>query len=230
MIFSPQRTPQRRRAGLVLSLAAHAAVLFVAFLFTLHWQKVRPIYRESRCCTAALYWTGSTGVSDSSPTAERTKHSMPSPIPVPKDSLIENPIRLHQPRAPRHPAPAAKNRLTQAGIPSRQMQQTIGTGMGTDDAEPAFPTYFPRPPVSDRSLLPAVEQKIIVDVTISAQGDVTDEKLVQGFGNSLDDLVMKTVKAWRFHPATLNGANIASVEQLVFPFNRDYPSDDGSLS
>jgi hypothetical protein len=38
------------------------------------------------------------------------------------------------------------------------------------------------------------------------------------------------VKAWRFHPATLNGNNVASVEQLVFPFNRDYPSDDGSAA
>jgi TonB family protein len=109
-----------------------------------------------------------------------------------------------------------------------QPQQTIGTGNGTDDADPAFPTYFPRPAVTDRSLLPAVEQKIIVNVTISADGDVTDEKLVQGLGNSLDDVVLHTVKSWRFHPATLNGNNVASVEQLVFPFNRDYPSDDGS--
>jgi TonB family protein len=82
--------------------------------------------------------------------------------------------------------------------------------------------------VADRSVLPAIEQKIIVDVTISADGDVTDEKLVQGLGNDLDDVVLRTVKAWRFHPATLNGNSVASVEQLVFPFNRDYPSDDGS--
>ena len=82
--------------------------------------------------------------------------------------------------------------------------------------------------MADRSVLPAIEQKIIVDVTISADGDVTDEKLVQGLGNSLDDVVLRTVKAWRFHPATLNGNNVASVEQLVFPFNRDYPSDDGA--
>jgi len=230
MIFAPARIHRRRQAGLLLSLATHAAVLVVAFLFTLHWQKVRPIYRDSRCCTAALYWTGNTGVSDSSPASARLRHSIPSPIPAPKSTLIENPIRLRQPRVPQHPSPAAQNRLAQSGIPSRQQQPSIGTGFGTDDAEPAFPTYFPRPTVTDRSVLPAAEQKIIVNVTISAQGDVTDEKLVQGLGNSLDDLVMKTVKSWRFHPATLNGSAIASVEQLVFPFNRDYPSDDSSPS
>jgi TonB family protein len=226
MIFSPDRIQQRRQAGILLSLLSHAAVLLIAFLFTLHFGKVRPVYRQSRCCTAALYWTGNTGVSDSSPAAPRLKRSIPSPIPIPKSSLIENPVHLRQPRTPPHPAPA-QNHLAQAGIPSRQQQQTIGNGSGSDDAEPAFPTYFPRPAVTDRSLLPAAEQKIIVDVTISDKGDVTDEKLVQGLGNNLDDLVMTTVKSWRFHPATLNGNNIASVEQLVFPFNRDYPADQG---
>ncbi|HEY1499782.1 MAG TPA: TonB family protein [Acidobacteriaceae bacterium] len=225
MIFSSDRIHQRRHAGVLLSVSSHAAVLLIAFLFTLHFGKVRPIYRQSRCCTAALYWTGSTGVSDSTPDAAHTKPSIPSPIPLPKETLIENPVRLHQPRAPQHPKLAAQNNLAQAGTPSKQPQQMIGNGSGTNDAEPAFPTFFPRPAVSDRSVLPPAEQKIIVDVTISAQGDVTDEKLVQGIGNSLDDLVMKTVKSWRFHPASLNGNNIASVEQLVFPFNRDYPSD-----
>jgi TonB family protein len=229
MIFSPERTRQRRPAGILFSLATHAALLLIAFLLTLHWGRVRPIYRDSRCCTAQLYWTGNAGVSDSSPDA-LSRHAIPSPIPVPQKSLIQNPVRLRQLRVPQHRASVAHNRLARSGTPSQLSQQTVGTGSGADDAEPAFPTYFPRPAVADRSLLPAVEQKIIVDVTISADGDVTDEKLVQGLGNSLDDLVLRTVKAWRFHAATLNGNNVASVEQLVFPFNRDYPSDDGSLS
>jgi len=227
MIFSPQRTPQSRPAGIVLSLASHAALLLIAFLLTLHWGRVRPVYRDSRCCTAQLYWTGNAGVSDSSPDTPN-RRAIPSPIPVPTKSLIQNPVRLRRPRAPKHSAAVAHNRLARSGTPSQLPQQTVGTGSGSDDAEPAFPTYFPRPSVTDRSLLPGVEQKIIVDVTISADGDVTEEKLVQGLGNSLDDLVLRTVKAWRFHPATLNGNNVASVEQLVFPFNRDYPSDDGS--
>ncbi len=228
MIFSPQSTPQRRPAGILLSVASHAALFLIAFLLTLHWGRVRPVYRDSRCCTAQLYWNATTGVSDSSPAA-RIRHAIPSPIPVPKSSRIQNPVRLRRPRTPRHPAPA-QNHLARSGTPSPQQQQTIGTGSGSDDAEPAFPTYFPRPTVPDRALLPAVEHKIIVNVTISADGDVTDEKLVQGLGNSLDDLVLRTVKNWRFHPATLNGNNVASVEQLVFPFNRDYPSDAGSTA
>ncbi len=226
MIFTSQRTQHRRPAGILLSVASHAALVLIAFLLTLHWGRVRPVYRDSRCCTAQLYWNATTGVSDSSP-ASQVRHAIPSPVPVPRSSRIENPVRLRRPRTPQHPAPA-QNHLARSGTPSLQQQQTIGTGSGADDAEPAFPTFFPRPAVGDRTLLPTVEQKIIVNVSISADGDVTDEKLVQGLGNSLDDLVLRTVKTWRFHPATLNGNNVASVEQLVFPFNRDYLSDNGS--
>jgi TonB family protein len=227
MIFSTQRSPRRRPAGILLSLSTHASLFLIAFLLTLHWGKVRPVYRDSRCCTAQLYWNSNTGVSDSSPATPMPNFEK-STIPVPESTQIENPVHLRRPRMPQHEA--ARNHLARSGAISQLSQQTTGTGSGADDAEPAFPTYFPRPAVTDRSLLPAVEQKIIVEVTINADGDVTDEKLVQGFGNSLDDLVMSTVKGWRFHPATLNGNNIASIERLVFPFNRDYPSGDGSNS
>ena len=39
---------------------------------------------------------------------------------------------------------------------------------------------------------------------------------------------LTTVKAWRFHPATLNGAAGEAVADLVFPFNREYPNGPGT--
>jgi TonB family protein len=98
----------------------------------------------------------------------------------------------------------------------------VGIGVGDENAEPALPVYRPAPDVGDRSLLPPKEQKIVVEVEISELGDVTSEKLVQGLGNALDGIVLETVKGWRFRPATLNGTAVASVEQLVFPFNQNY--------
>ncbi|HEX4039008.1 MAG TPA: TonB family protein [Acidobacteriaceae bacterium] len=230
MLFSQNGTNPPRRAGLAASVAAHAALLVVVVAITLHIGRVRAVYRDSRCCTAALYWTGMTSASDASPAAPRGKRSNLPPVAPPKSSRIENPEHLRQPRSSKTQAPAAQKRLDLAGTPSPQQQQTLGTGLGDQDAEPAFPTFFPRPAVANRSLLPTVEQKIIVNVTISAQGDVTDEKLVQGFGNPLDQTVLDTVKSWRFHPATLNGAAVASTEQLVFPFSRTFGLDDGSAS
>jgi outer membrane biosynthesis protein TonB len=42
-------------------------------------------------------------------------------------------------------------------------------------------------------------------------------------GTPLDQIVLDTVKTWKFHPATVNGNPIASEAELIFPFNRSYP-------
>jgi protein TonB len=102
-----------------------------------------------------------------------------------------------------------------------------GTGADAQDATPAFPLLSPKPPVKDRSLLPASEQHIVVDVTVSAEGDVVSETLVTGMGNALDQIVLDTVKTWRFHPATLNGNPVQSESELIFPFNLSYPITRG---
>jgi TonB family protein len=61
-----------------------------------------------------------------------------------------------------------------------------------------------------------------VDVNVSAQGDVLDEKLVRGLGNSIDQAILETVRGWKFHPATLDGNPVASVSELVFPMSQRY--------
>jgi protein TonB len=98
-----------------------------------------------------------------------------------------------------------------------------GNGSDAEDIHPAFPVFSPHPPVSDRSLLPSSEQKIVVDVSVDAFGQVVSENLVKGLGNRLDKIVMETVKTWRFQPATLNGKPVATEAELIFPFNLDYP-------
>lgn len=203
--------PGSRSSALLFSAAAHAALVLLTLLLALH-TTVRPVYRQSRCCSVALYWSGGMGSRTSTVKAglRRARHAS---RPAAASTAGSNPSPVSR---------AAAN--SQPGIAAPQQQATLGTGAGADNAEPAFPVYFPTPGVADRSLLPPAEQKIIVDVSISALGDVTDEKLIQGLGNSLDQVVLQTVKGWRFHPATLNGSAIASVEELVFPFSRDYPA------
>jgi TonB family protein len=98
-----------------------------------------------------------------------------------------------------------------------------GVGVDTQSADPAFPVFSPRPPVIDRSLLPATNQQVIVDVKVSAAGEVLEATLVKGLGNALDQLVLDTVKTWRFHPATLNGNAVPTEDELIFPFDQSYP-------
>src|ERR1700733_4066627 len=108
MLLSSAKTNQRRQIGVLLSLATHAAVLLIAFLFTLHFGRVRPVYRESRCCTAALYWTGNMGNTTPAEMSAHKKKTLPSPIPIPKSSLIENPVHLRQPRTTQQATPAQR--------------------------------------------------------------------------------------------------------------------------
>jgi len=105
-------------------------------------------------------------------------------------------------------------------------QAMNGNGSDAEDARPAFPTYSPRPPVTDRSLLPRSEVKIVVDVDLDAFGQVVRETLVKGMGTKLDQIVLDTVKTWRFQPATVNGKPLPSEDELIFPFNPSYPITD----
>ena len=98
-----------------------------------------------------------------------------------------------------------------------------GDGSDAQNADPAFPVFAPKPPVTDRKLLPDSQREIVVDVNVNAAGDVTAASLVKSMGNSLDQIVLDTVKTWHFHPATVNGSPVASQAELIFPFNPSYP-------
>jgi outer membrane biosynthesis protein TonB len=51
---------------------------------------------------------------------------------------------------------------------------------------------------------------------------------VKGLGNRLDQIVLDTVKTWRFQPATVNGKPVETEAEIVFPFDLQYPLDQGS--
>jgi TonB family protein len=118
-----------------------------------------------------------------------------------------------------------RNYAPSAGAPVSAPESTAaGNGADQQNADPAFPVFSPRPPVADRSLLPSSNQEVVVDVKVSATGDVLEATLVKGIGNALDQMVLDTVKTWRFHPATVNGNPVATEAELIFPFNMSYPT------
>lgn len=208
MIFAEKH--RTSTGSVALSLATHGALLLVGFL-VLHTRHVRPIFAEGRCCSATLYWSPNAGISRPNSTAKpHQKHR--ALLPPRKSQLVLAPA----PPATPEPAPPTNGQSTP------QQLASMGVGDSSESAEPALPVYRPAPGVPDRSLLPDREQNIVVEVEISALGDVTGEKLLRGLGNALDEIVLQTVKGWRFRPATLNGTAVASVEDLVFPFNHDY--------
>lgn len=98
-----------------------------------------------------------------------------------------------------------------------------GSGSDAENVTPSFPVYSPRPAVTDRSQLPATEQKIVVDVNVDEVGSVVREVLVKGLGNKLDQIVLDTVKTWRFQPATKEGKPVPTEAELIFPFGPATP-------
>jgi TonB family protein len=208
----------RRRPAVVVSVAAHTALLTLLIAPLGLRVKSRVLPPATRCCFTLLQTAGGS-------------HTLSMPVPgVPGMQATRRPnhdLEMQKKRIdPTRPAKAAK-----AAAPPPPSQST-GTGTGTaatgsgsdnQNATPAFPVFSPKPPVSDRALLPADEQQIVVDVNVSAAGEVTAESLVKGMGTSLDQIVLDTVKTWKFHPATVNGNPIASEAELIFPFNRSYP-------
>jgi protein TonB len=194
---------------LALSLAIHLAVCTFVILHLLHpvitpaaQSKVQP---ETKYYPVMLFAPGGTKAPWTPKPPGRKRHV---DSPKPTSDLAVN----------AQPAPPA-------GAPiSVQHDPVAGSGADTQSADPAFPVFAPHPPVKDRSLLPDSSQQVIVDVKLSAEGDVLEATLVKGLGNALDQIVLDTVKTWRFHPATVNGSPVATEAELVFPFDEKYPT------
>ena len=123
----------------------------------------------------------------------------------------------------RHPPKASGSEAQMARPQDRGTSSAAGNGSDARDATFAFPVFSPRPPVSDRSLLPSSDRQIVIDVKLSAAGEVIDENLVTNMGNALDQIALNAVKSWRFQPATVNGKAVPSAAEVIFTFGPHYP-------
>jgi TonB family protein len=190
---------------LILSAALHLATSIVILTF-LNASKVQVIEPPTKYYSTTLHFMGGIRAPWTPALPGRKRHATATPKPTTDLAMSTK------------PAPAAGEPLASPA--------SAGAGNGTDqdNADPAFPVFSPRPPVSDRSLLPSSNQEVVVDVKVSAQGDVLEATLVKGIGNALDQIVLNTVKTWRFHPASIAGNPVASEAELIFPFNLNYPT------
>jgi protein TonB len=193
-----------------LSAALHVLILSVVMMVE-HRQRTVQVVEQpaTKFYPAMLLYAGGTKAPWTPAPPGRRKH--PEDVKQPTTDLAIN----------RNPAPAAGSPI------SAPESMAAGNGSDKESADPAFPVFSPRPPVVDRSLLPDSNKEVVVDVKVSATGDVLEATLVKGIGNGLDQIVLDTVKTWRFHPATINGNPVATEAELIFPFNLKYPIPAG---
>jgi protein TonB len=214
---SPAERSKRLLRAITFSLALHASFFSFAFLFGSR-PAIRVIEPVKTQVVAQLAISGgSHAIRITLPVSQFAAHTH-EPTPN-TDAAKKTDIPMQVPALKKSGGGSTKNPHHGDG------SSTALTGNGSDalDIHPAFPVFSPHPPVSDRSLLPSSEEKIIVDVSVDAFGQVVSENLVKGLGNRLDKIVLETVKTWRFQPATLNGKPVATEAELIFPFNLDYP-------
>ena len=95
-----------------------------------------------------------------------------------------------------------------------------GDPLGESDVTVAMADYFPAPK-PDLSVLPhGTRGDVVIDVTIDEDGKVVDTKIDQSLGQPVDDAVMAVLQTWTFTPATKAGKPVASIQQLLFHYER----------
>lgn len=199
------------------SIVAHSVLLMLLILTAHHAWQVRPVSTRGGQHATVLYWEGSVGTG----VARTHQHGAERVTPA-KMTPRNSPVTPPHDRQPDPDAQEASNAAAASSAGSSTSQsQSNGTGNGDQDATPAFPVYSPSPHI-DRSLLPKADENVVVDVSVSALGEVLDEKLIHGLGTSVDQTILDTVRSWKFHPATVDGNPVSSVAELVFPLGQKW--------
>ncbi len=215
--LASNRLAKRRLSAVVLSIALHGGVLALMLMVgtAVRTRVIEPTYFQK--LTLLKSAGGSHAVRIPLRAMEFTAHT---PKPTAEQEASRKTIL---------PVEQTPHKMSGGGAPKKPHagdgdgSALRGVGSDAEDAVPAFPIFGPHPPVSDRSLLPAKEKKIVVDVKLDALGQVLSETLVAGMGNKLDKIVLDTARTWRFQPATVNGKPVPSEAELIFPFGPGYP-------
>ena len=102
-----------------------------------------------------------------------------------------------------------------AGSPFGSVSEGSTTGA---DVRPAIPVFFPDPPNLRSSVPYGVRGEVVVEVTIDAQGNVIETKLIKSIGYGVEDKVLETVRRWRYRPATRDGVAIPEKHDVHYSF------------
>jgi TonB family protein len=146
--------------------------------------------------------------------------SLPDPSLLLPTKITPRRQRVPTPKKREQPQPVAANAEV-AAQPSR-----AGSPLGTliegpisgHEVHVAYPIVFPDPALS-RSQLPAgLQGDVIVEVTIDAQGNVVETRVMQAIGHGIDEKIVSALRQWHFQPATLDGTPVASKHDVHFHF------------
>ncbi len=94
------------------------------------------------------------------------------------------------------------------GNPQGEAQGGGGVFKPKGDVSPPFPTYKPEPPYSEKARMAWSQGTVVLWIVVTAQGDVERAHVVKPLGLGLDQSALRTVRTWKFKPATRNGVPV----------------------
>lgn len=207
--FSIVQALRSKRVPVLVSLVAH--LLFIGMLVHNRSLHVAPL-------TLAGDQKGSRFVLAYLPGHAEAPTGAPSPHKVPK-AIKRTPV------TPTLPAPeiqTAKIASPNASSPvSAAPDSTSGTdSLGSGDISIAVLKASPRPRPDLSQLPKGSAGDVVLDALIGPDGSIEKLTLVRGLGHGIDEVVIATVQAWTFLPATKDGKPIASEQELHFHYER----------
>jgi len=129
---------------------------------------------------------------------------------------------VHQQQAKKNKLQKRHNVLEQEKPDSREIGSQLGSSADGpaygDEVKPALPVSFTDPAIAHTEVPPGLHGDVIVEITIDAEGNVSETKLLQGVGHGIDERVIAAARAWHFHPATRNGVAVLSKQDYRFHF------------
>ena len=102
----------------------------------------------------------------------------------------------------------------QAGAPYGTLTQGQLYG---DEIRPALPFATSDPDVYPWQL-PTTPGNEVIEITIDERGEITNKTVLHSLGSDIDTKCLAALENWHFHPATRNGAPIASKQDAIFSF------------
>jgi TonB family protein len=76
------------------------------------------------------------------------------------------------------------------------------------DVSPPVPTVHTAPPYSEKARMVRHQGAVVLRIVVNAQGEVEQASVVKSLGLGLDQAALRTVRTWKFRPATRNGVPV----------------------
>lgn len=130
------------------------------------------------------------------------------------ESSAQKLVLPHKPKRQAAKEQKQKPEALRAGVETGSLDRGPANG---SEAAPALPLIFPDPVIYPWQVA-NLQGDVVVEVTIDAEGNVADTRVLQSLKQEIDEKVVATLKGWRFKPAMLDGMAIASRQDVHFHF------------